>query len=70
MTLFVIKGLLFIAFMETAFPSYTVYKQQEDGTVISYGISKKSVDALMDESGMIDTESLCAITNSDCVPQK
>ena len=58
MILFFAKGLLFIAFLETAFPSYTMYEQKEDGTIVEYGVSKKHIESLMDESGMIDLEAL------------
>ena len=53
---FFLSGLLFIAFMETAFPSYTMCSSLESGEIVCYGVSKNKV--VMDESGMIDLEKL------------
>lgn len=58
MILFLAKGLLFIALMETAFPSYSMCSSLESGEIVCYGVSKKKVNELMDESGMIDLEKL------------
>ena len=43
---------------EIYFPSYQMCSSLESGEIVCYGVSKKKVNELMDESGMIDLEKL------------